>query len=295
MSSKSFHFFCLFLFFRVFAEEVFSFSEKSAILETHTDKLSGGIIVEFSWRIALFIFCIQLFSYIIKWIIGFGEPLLSAPLLSMRLDNALITPGSLLPSLCINASITWQNRRHFDRKRILPLLFFMLLGDIPGTWLLRFSMPWLLKTVLGVVVLFLGLEMATRSLRPAPKAQRGQPWVQYIVSFFSGMCSALFGINMFLVAYLQRTAKDYEEFKGSICFLFFGESLFRTVLYACSGLLDATALQFALISMVAAVVSWGIAKPLSVRISEDKLRKLAIVFFLLGGISIIVKSLVFHG
>lgn len=36
--------------------------------------------MKFTWDIALFIFLIQFFGYIIKWVIGFGNPLVSAML-----------------------------------------------------------------------------------------------------------------------------------------------------------------------------------------------------------------------
>lgn len=247
--------------------------------------------MEYTRSVILYIFLIQLAAYTLKWLIGFGNPLISAPLLSMRLDNALITPGSLLPDLVINARITWQNRSRFRWRTILPLLLAMLAGVIPGTWLLRFSLPWIIKTVLGAVVVFLGAEMATRPLRPVRPDRRELPWLRYLVAFFSGMCAGLFGINMFLVAYLQRAARDYDEFKGSICFLFLGEGLFRTTLYLCTGLLNLDALWFNLISLAAALSAAGAARLLSPHISGDRLQKLSIVFFLLGGISIIVKSL----
>lgn len=229
--------------------------------------------MKFTWDIALFIFLIQFFGYIIKWVIGFGNPLVSAPLLSMRLDNALITPGSLVPDFCINTYIFWKSRKLLDLRQILPLLIVLLAGVIPGTWLLRFSMPWVIKTVLGIVVLFLGLEMATRNLRPVRPGRKDHPAVRY------------------LVAYLQRTTKNYDEFKGSICFLFWGENLFRIILYTATGLLDAASLQFSVISMVSAMLALGAAKPIIRRVKSDTLQRLAIVFFLLGGISIIVKSL----
>lgn len=123
--------------------------------------------------------------------------------------------GSLLPDLVINGRITWQSRNNFRWRAILPLLLAMVAGVVPGTWLLRFSLPWIIKTVLGGVVVFLGLEMATRRLRPIRPDRREIPWLRYLVAFFSGMCAGLFGINMFLVAYLQRTAKDYDEFKAA--------------------------------------------------------------------------------
>ena len=42
---------------------------------------------------ALFIFAAQLLAYLVKGLIGFGNPLISAPILSMGLDNVVITPG----------------------------------------------------------------------------------------------------------------------------------------------------------------------------------------------------------
>ena len=111
--------------------------------------------MNYTGSMILFIFLVQLAAYTLKWLIGFGNPLISAPLLAMRLDNTLITPGSLLPDLVINGRITWQNRNNFRWRAILPLLLAMVAGVVPGTWLLRFSLPWIIKTVLGGVVVFL--------------------------------------------------------------------------------------------------------------------------------------------
>ena len=235
----------------------------------------------------------QCLAYTVKCLIGFGNPLISAPLLSMRLDNVVITPGTLLLDTPVNAYITWQNRRNFQWRKVLPLLIATMAGVVPGTLLLRFSLPWVIKTVLGVVVVFLGLEMATRHLRPARK--RPDPvWVRYVVALLSGICAGLFGINMFLTAYLQRTAKDYQEFKGSICFLFLGENLFRLGVYAVSGLLTRPVLLFGLFSVPAALLAVVLGNLLGRHLSEKMLQPAAIVMFLLGGVSIIFKSLVFH-
>ena len=145
----------------------------------------------------------------------------------------------------VNAWITWKNRHSFQWRKILPLLVANFCGVIPGTLLLRFSMPWVIKTVLGVVVVLLGLEMATRSLRPVKPDRKDRPWLRLAVSAFSGVCAGLFGINMFIVAYLQRTARDYSEFKGSMCFLFFGENAVRVVTYLVTDLFTGPVLLFA--------------------------------------------------
>ena len=249
--------------------------------------------MNFTPGMALFIFCAQFLAYTVKGLIGFGNPLISAPILSMRLDNVVITPGTLLLDCPVNGYITWKNRRSFQWRKILPLMAANLCGVIPGTLLLRFSLPWVIKTVLGVVVVFLGLEMATRFLRPV-QAGKDLLWLRQVVAFFSGACSGLFGINMFIVAYLQRTARDYSEFKGSMCFLFFGENIFRLCTYAVNGLLTPDVLLFSAISVPAAALAMLLAVRVGPRLDEKKLQKAAIVLFILGGVSIIVKSLLFH-
>ena len=161
----------------------------------------------FSPDIVVLIFAAQFIAYTIKGLIGFGNPLISSPILAMRLDNVVITPGMLFADCPINAYIAWKNRKAFQWRKILPLLIANMLGAIPGTLLLRFSLPWIIKTLLGIVVVVLGLEMATRSLRPVRQG-RERPWTRLAVAFFSGICAGLFGINMFLTAYLQRSAND---------------------------------------------------------------------------------------
>ena len=99
---------------------------------------------------------------------------------------------------------------------------------------------------------------------------------------------------MFLTAYLQRTAKDYQEFKGSICFLFLGENLFRLGIYISSGLITREVLLFGAASVPAAALAMVLAGALGHRLREDRLQKGAIALFLLGGVSIIIKSIVFH-
>ena len=120
--------------------------------------------------------------------------------------------------------------------------------------------------------------MATRNLRPVRNG-KDRPWLRLVVSFFSGACSGLFGINMFIVAYLQRTAKDYSEFKGSMCFLFLGENLFRLCTYAVSGILSRDALYVALCSVPAAALAMVLSNVLGPRLDEHKLQKGAIALF----------------
>lgn len=247
----------------------------------------------FTPDVVVFIFFIQFLAYGTKGLVGFGNSMISSPLLSLQLDNVLITPGTLVVDCPVNAYITWKNRRSFQWKKILPLMLANLCGVIPGALLLKNSLPWVLKTLLGIVVIFLGLEMATRHLRPM-RPGRFPDWLRYVVAFLSGICSGLFGINMFLTAYLQRTAKDYSEFKGSICFLFFGANMFRLCVYLAGGMLTREVWLFVAASAPAAALAMLLAGRIAPRLDEGTLQKSAIALFILSGISITVKSLLFH-
>ena len=244
--------------------------------------------------IVVFIFLIQFLAYGIKSVIGFGNPLIAGPLLALRLDNLVITPGMLLMDCPVNAYITWKNRKNVNWKKVLPLIAANVCGVIPGALLLKNTLPWIIKTALGVVVVLLGVEMATRGRR-TPRQTRDSVLLRLTAAFLSGICAGLFGINMFLIAYLQRMAKDYSEFKGSVCFLFFGENLSRLCIYLIiGGYITREALLFAAVSVPAAVAAIFVAGRLARYLDEQKLSRWAIVLFIAGGISIIVKSLVFH-
>lgn len=249
--------------------------------------------MQFTPDVVVFIFAIQFIGYLVKGLVGFGNPLISSPLLSMRLDNVLITPGTLLLDLPVNGYLSWKNRQNLHWRRILPLLVAEICGIIPGTLLLRFSMPWVIKTVLGVVVLLLGVEMATRSLRPK-RDHPHRPALDLAVSFISGICAGLFGIGMILVGYLQRTARDYNDFKGTICVLFLGDNLCRVISYCINGFFTREVLLFGACSVPAALLAMLAANRLSPRLDEQKLLKGAFALFILGGTSIIVKSVLFH-
>ena len=105
--------------------------------------------------------CIML-AFVIKGLVGFGDPLLYTPLLSVSLPNSTITPGLLPVSLVLNARVVWKNRGHFDARLVLPIAAFVMLGIIPGTLLLRYGSPSVLKLLLGLVIIAMGVEMLTR-------------------------------------------------------------------------------------------------------------------------------------
>ena len=112
--------------------------------------------------LAVYIFIIVSCAFVVKGLAGFGDPLIFNPLLAMKLDNKDISPSMLPISLGLNAYIVLKNRKNFSWQIVAPIVFWVLLGIIPGTMLLKLGARGIIKVVLGVLSIGLGVELLTR-------------------------------------------------------------------------------------------------------------------------------------
>lgn len=244
-----------------------------------------------TFSLGIYIFIVVVFSFIIKGLVGFGDPLLFNPLLSIRIDNKHISPGLLPVSLLLNAVIVYRSRKSIHPKKLMPICFWMVLGIIPGTLLLKYGSSRGLKVALGVLIILLGIEMLTRSDEASMKPN---PVLMAVMSFSSGVTSALFGINLIFLAYLERTTTDRDEFRGSICLVFLIESFFRLISYSANGIITHFSLEISAISIPAALIGMWVGIQIDKRIDDSLIRKLIVYVFIIGGISTLVRALITH-
>lgn len=235
----------------------------------------------------LYIFICITAAFVIKGLVGFGDPLLYTPLLSVFLPNSTITPGMLPVSLVLNARVVWKNRAHFSPRLVLPIAAFVMLGIIPGTLLLRYGSPSVLKLLLGLVIIAMGAEMLTRK----PGTGKPSALLRSVMSFLSGVTAGLFGIDLLFLAYLERVTQRREEFRGNVCFVFIIEGVFRTVLYIWSGMFSREILLLSLIALPASLLGMGIGALLDRRVSDRLSHRFIIYVFILGGVSTSVYAL----
>lgn len=227
-------------------------------------------------------------SFIVKGLVGFGDPLLFTPLLSVYLPNSTITPAFAPISPLLNARIVWKNRKHFNPRIVIPISAFNLLGIIPGTLLLKFGQPQLLKLLAGLVIIGLGIEMLTRK---EAVSGRQNPVIRSLAAFFSGVMAALFGMNMLFLAYMERYTDSREEFRANACFVLFIENLFRLILYSSQGLFSAASFRLTLVALPAALLGMWIGGVVDKKVSDRLSRKFMIHVFILGGVSTSIYAL----
>ena len=271
----------------------------------------------------LYAFFCCLIAFILKGIAGFGDPLVSNPLLSVLLPNRTISPSLLPVSFFLNLRIVVRNRDRFDKHIVLPITFFVLTGTIPGTLLLKYGSPTVLKLLLGLLITGLGIEMLSRNAgegdghgagngvgngagkeagsdsakesiyentNQSPKKKTQNRLLCALLSFTSGICAGLFGINLLFLAYLERVAKDRDTFRFCTCFVFLFENLFRLLLYAAGDFFTEKTLLLSAVMLPASLIGMQIGSLLDRKISNKASQKIIILLFIAGGISTLIHS-----
>ena len=230
----------------------------------------------------IYIFISTCLAFTVKGLVGFGDPLLFTPLLSVYLPNSVITPVFAPVSPFLNVGIVWKNRKYFNPKIVVPIAAFNMLGIIPGTLLLKFGSPQGLKLLAGLVIIAMGVEMLTRKPSAQPKQN---VLLRSLAAFFSGMMAALFGMNTLILAYMERFTTSREDFRANACFILFVENLFRLVMFTSQGLFTAQTLKLTAVVFPAAVAGMLLGGFLDKKVSDALSKKFLIYVFILGGIS----------
>jgi uncharacterized protein len=190
----------------------------------------------------------------------------------------------------LNAWISWKNRKAFSLKSTLPMAACILCGVIPGTLLLKYATSWVLKACLGILILIIGIEMITRD---RAKPIRYNPVLMAVISFCSGVTAGLYGINLFFVAYVERTTTNREEFRGRVCFIFLIENIFRIITYIIAGVFTRDVLMLIAIAAPGMLLGFIAGTKIDKRLSEKTIRKIITCMFMLGGFSVLIKAILF--
>ena len=174
----------------------------------------------------IFLFISTLLAYIIKGITGFGNTLVMGSLFSFVVSNRLTTPVDLIFGIPTNTYIVWRERKNISLKVVITLSLMLLAGIIPGTFLLKVGNDRILKSILGVVVVGMALEMWTRKPNKNENQNNNRIFM-VLIGVISGVLAGLYGIGALLVAYISRTTDNKSEFRANICCVFLVDNIFR--------------------------------------------------------------------
>lgn len=155
---------------------------------------------------------IQVIANIIQSVTGFaGGPIAIPPSMALvGVENAKASITFIL--LIVTAIVTVQNIKYINFKKLGIMLFFMIIGMIPGVWLFDKLTTKILMIIYGTVVVLIGVDKLLRKNTKDLKS----PW-NYIALLFAGLMQGMFTSGgPFIALYATTALKDKKEFRATV-------------------------------------------------------------------------------
>lgn len=229
-----------------------------------------------------------LLAFFVKGLCGFANTLIFTTVLSFGHTNASISPVELLLGYPTNLLMAWRERDHIRWKLCLPLAAVVILGMLPGTFLLKTADDQLIKVFFGGIIVLLGLEML---LRPRSPQMKRSTVVMAVIGLMSGVLCGLYGIGALIGAYMSRMAQDTSDFKANLCIVFLIENTVRIVLYAALGLFPVQIFRQVLLLAPLMLVGLFLGMLAARKLDEAIVRKMVIIALILSGAALIWNQL----
>lgn len=189
-------------------------------------------MIDLPWLTLLSAALIVTIAYTVYGLTGFGASIIAIPLLAHFFPLRFAVPLILVFDLFAGLLLGLKSSKHLDRKELVRLLPFLLIGMAAGvTLLVHASERWLL-TILGTFVLSYASWSLLSKAVPAPVSTR---WA-VPAGMIGGAFTALYGTGgPIYMIYLARRLPDKTVIRATIGVLIFGTALIRLALFSGSG------------------------------------------------------------
>lgn len=228
-------------------------------------------------------------AYTVFGLTGFGSSITAMPLLVQVIPLKMAVPLMLVFDLCSGLLMGMKNRRTIDRKELLRIVPFMLIGMLIGAFALVKVPERLLLLVLGSFILAysawsLLLKRAPQPLRPAWSVPLGT---------VGGMFTALFGTGgPIYTIYLTRRLDDKAVLRATISALIFTSSISRLVLFSSMGLFNQHSLLWlAAVLLPCSLLGLFLGNRLHSRLPAHRVVQAIWVLLIAGGVTLLARNL----
>ncbi|WKY44401.1 sulfite exporter TauE/SafE family protein [Eubacteriaceae bacterium ES2] len=227
-------------------------------------------------------------AYIVKGMCGFANTIVFTSILSFQNDNINITPVDLLIGIPSNILLAVRERKAVKLKLWLPLAALVLIGSLPGIFLLKYGDVVFIKILLGIVITGIGIEMLFREFHR--QRSKSSPIGIFIIGLVSGFITGLFGIGALLAAYMGRTTDSPDAFRGNLCMVLLTDNLFRLIMYSVTGIITLKIVKNAMILFPFMLIGLGLGILLSKILDEKIVKVIIILMLIVSGLSLIAVN-----
>ncbi|WP_167958362.1 sulfite exporter TauE/SafE family protein [Anaerosporobacter faecicola] len=228
-------------------------------------------------------------AFFVKGLCGFANTLVFTTILSFHNNNVNISPVELLLGYPTNAILAWKERKSIQWKICVPVAVFVLLGSIPGVFFLKNVDTSVIKTIFGIIIILIGIEMLLREIHT--KKVKQSKLLLGIIGILSGLLCGLYGIGALLGAYINRVTDDSHSFKANICIVFLIENTFRIVLYTIWGILTLHVIRQAASLIPFMLLGLGAGMVCSKHMQEKTVKRLVIILLILSGVALLINNI----
>lgn len=228
-------------------------------------------------------------AYTVFGLTGFGASITAMPLLAHLFPLRFAVPLMLIFDVCATLTLGLKNRSAVNRRELLRLIPFMLIGMVLGVTLLVNAPERALLFVLGSFVLaYAGWSLLFH--RGVKTIATG--W-SLPLGTAGGVFTALFGTGgPIYVIYLAGRLHDKSVLRATIGALIFASGLSRLVLFTTAGLYaQQSLLLLAAVLLPCAMLGLYIGSHLHRNLPVQRVVQVVWVILIFGGISLIWRSL----
>jgi hypothetical protein len=226
---------------------------------------------------------------LIRSTFGFGEGLVSVPLLALFISIQIAAPLAVLVSVLVAGVVVIQDWRKIEVRSAAGLVMAALFGIPIGLYVLEHGNERYVKMALGLVIVLFSLY----SLFAKAKLhlQKDHPTLLVVCGVVSGVLGGAYGLNgPPLVVYGSLRRWSPQHFRATLQGYFLPASIAGTIGYLWTGRLNHEVARYFVYSLPGVVVAIVIGRMVNHRLRGDAFIK--IVF---GGLVLIGAVLIAEG
>jgi uncharacterized membrane protein YfcA len=218
--------------------------------------------------ITLYVMLVIFLATLIRSTIGFGEALVSVPLLALRLPVTVAAPLAVVVSILIAGLIVAQDWRDVEVRSAGWLVASSLAGIPIGLLLLTLASDHVVKAILGVIIAaFAAYSLLANGRR---HLERDHLMLLLGTGFLSGILGGAYGMNgPPLAVYGSLRRWGPQQFRATLQGYFLVASLAGLAGYATVGLLHPPLGRYLLVSLPGVVVGVVVGRVLNRRLRGD--------------------------
>jgi uncharacterized membrane protein YfcA len=240
-------------------------------------------------NVAVFVMCIMFFATLIRSAFGFGEALISVPVLVLRIPLEIAAPLAVLVSITIAALIVMQDWRQVHVRSAGWLLLSTMFGIPLGLMLLMNPHQEIVKLILAAVILCFAIFSLTLTEGARLKSD-SKVWL-LTCGFVAGVLGGAYGMNgPPLAIYGTLRGWSPQNFRATLQGYFLPASVIGMIGYLWKGLWTHELAYFYLLTLPVTIPAIWLGRIANRRLPVQKFRAFVYVGLIAIGLVLALQT-----